>query len=113
MGAYKDTDWVPQGMTYDAAGDHLYVSMYHRDADEVPRIVVYRRSTAAWVKTVELSGVPKSAHVVVSRSVVATSMSPTAPAVRGSTASRSIGSEPSPQALVDPSRSRPLTRCET
>lgn len=63
MGAYKDTNWVPQGMTYDASGDLLYVSMYHRDALEVPRVVVYRRSTSAWVKTIELPAVPKSGHV--------------------------------------------------
>jgi hypothetical protein len=62
LGAYKDTNWVPQGMTYDATGDHLYVSMYHRDALEVPRVVVYKRSTSAWVKTIELSGVPKTGH---------------------------------------------------
>ncbi|GAA5024001.1 hypothetical protein GCM10023258_15750 [Terrabacter aeriphilus] len=62
LGAYKDTNWVPQGMTYDAKGDQLYVSMYHRDAAEVPRVVVYQRSTSAWVKTIELSGVPKSGH---------------------------------------------------
>ncbi len=62
LGAYKDTNWVPQGMTYDASGDYLYVSMYHRDALEVPRVVVYKRSTSAWVKTIELSGVPKTGH---------------------------------------------------
>src|SRR3954470_2852945 len=62
LGAYKDTNWVPQGMTYDSAGDYLYVSMYHRDALEVPRVVVYKRSSSAWVKTIELSGVPKNAH---------------------------------------------------
>jgi hypothetical protein len=28
----------------------------------VPRVVVYQRSTSAWVKTIELSGVPKSGH---------------------------------------------------
>lgn len=63
MGAYKDTNWVPQGMAYDATGDYLYVSMYHRDALEVPRVVVYRRSNSAWVKTIELAGVPKTGHV--------------------------------------------------
>jgi hypothetical protein len=63
LGAYKDTNWVPQGMTYDATGDYLYVSMYHRDALEVPRVVVYRRSNSAWVKTIELNGVPKTGHV--------------------------------------------------
>jgi hypothetical protein len=63
MGAYKDTNWVPQGMAYDAKGDNLYVSMYHRDDAEVPRVVVYKRSTSAWVKTIELSGVPKTGHV--------------------------------------------------
>lgn len=63
MGAYKDTNWVPQGMAYDATGDHLYVSMYHRDALEVPRVVVYKRSNSAWVKTIELSGIPKAGHV--------------------------------------------------
>ena len=62
LGAYKDTNWVPQGMTYDATGDYLYVSMYHRDALEVPRVVVYKRSTSAWVKTIELAGVPKKGH---------------------------------------------------
>lgn len=62
LGAYKDTNWVPQGMTYDAKGDQLYVSMYHRDAAEVPRVVVYQRSNSAWVKTIELTGVPKSGH---------------------------------------------------
>jgi len=62
LGAYKDTNWVPQGMTYDSSGDYLYVSMYHRDALEVPRVVVYKRSTSAWVKTIELSGVPKKGH---------------------------------------------------
>lgn len=63
MSSYKDTNWVPQGMTYDASGDLLYVSMYHRDALEVPRVVVYKRSTSAWVKTIELPAVPKSGHV--------------------------------------------------
>lgn len=63
MGAYKDTNWVPQGMAYDATGDYLYVSMYHRDALEVPRVVVFRRSSSAWVKTIELRGVPKTGHV--------------------------------------------------
>ncbi|MEO7448186.1 MAG: hypothetical protein ABI336_07915 [Humibacillus sp.] len=62
MGAYKDTNWVPQGMAYDSNGDYLYVSMYHRDAAEVPRVIVYKRSTAAWVKTIELTGVPKTGH---------------------------------------------------
>lgn len=63
MGAYKDTNWVPQGMAYDATGDHLYVSMYHRDALEVPRVIVYKRSSSAWVKTIELTGVPRTGHV--------------------------------------------------
>jgi hypothetical protein len=62
MSAYKDTNWVPQGMAYDAHGDYLYVSMYHRDKTEVPRVVVYQRATSAWVKTIELTGVPKSGH---------------------------------------------------
>jgi hypothetical protein len=49
-------------MAYDSTGDYLYVSMYHRDALEVPRVVVYKRSTSAWVKTIELSSIPRSGH---------------------------------------------------